>query len=113
MRILYVDGSGNKYIITDAKRKTIEYVPVKPVSSSSGIYDGGKHIKKSLNEAIFSRIHDSIMAALYTLQSHTRDRVMGSGFITVEESGKESSCILKPGAAERLAIETMLKQALE
>jgi hypothetical protein len=112
MKIVYADGSGNTYIITDTKGKAIEYVSVKPAVSSSGIYDGGRYIKKKLSVAVFSRIHDAITTALDNTQAHARDRVMGSGLIAAEEGGKERSCILKPGATERDAIETLLKQVL-
>ncbi|KKL89333.1 hypothetical protein LCGC14_1915730, partial [marine sediment metagenome] len=44
----YLDGSGNQYYIQDDMRKTIEYMPVKPLSSSSGIYDGGKYVKTEI-----------------------------------------------------------------
>ena len=41
----YGDGNGNQYII---EQESIEYNPVKPKFSSSGIYDGGDHVKKKL-----------------------------------------------------------------
>ncbi len=46
----YGDGNGNQYII---EQDSIEYIPVKPKFSSSGIYDGGDHVKTN------SRFKDS------------------------------------------------------
>jgi hypothetical protein len=109
MKIIYADGSGNTYIITDVKGKVIEYLPVKPATSSSGVYDGGKHVKKALSEASYSRICTSIMAALNTPLIHAEHRVMGSGLITIVDKGNERSCILKPAATERGTIELLLK----
>lgn len=43
--INYGDRNGNQYII---EQNSIEYNPVKPKFSSSGIYDGGDHMKKKL-----------------------------------------------------------------
>ena len=39
----YGDGNGNQYFI---EQESIEYKPVKPKFSSSGIYDGGDYLKK-------------------------------------------------------------------
>ena len=39
----YGDGNGNQYVID---QDSIEFKPIKPKFSSSGIYDGGEHVKK-------------------------------------------------------------------
>ena len=44
--LVYSDGSNNSYVISrmSGDAKTIEYHPMKPKMSSSGIYDGGKAV---------------------------------------------------------------------
>ena len=44
----YYDAARSKYILNG---DTIEYIPVKPVESSSGIYDGGQYTKKEIMAA--------------------------------------------------------------
>jgi len=51
--INYVDGNGNQYII---EQDGIEYNPVKPKFSSSGVYDGGNHVKKKITQHQYSEI---------------------------------------------------------
>ncbi len=57
--INYGDGNGNQYII---EQDTIEYNPIKPKFSSSGVYDGGDHIKKKITQQQYTKI-----ASIFTL----------------------------------------------
>ncbi|MFW9877172.1 MAG: hypothetical protein ACFFG0_29125 [Candidatus Thorarchaeota archaeon] len=47
----YLDGNGNEYIINEKSKIIIEYIPVKPIFSSSGLYNGGDYVKKEINKS--------------------------------------------------------------
>ena len=51
--INFGDGNGNQYII---ERDSIEYIPIKPEYSSSGVYNGGEHAKKTINQNHFEKL---------------------------------------------------------
>ncbi len=50
----YGDGNGNQYII---EQDCIEYNPVKPKFSSSGIYDGGDYVRKKNYSTAIQQMH--------------------------------------------------------
>ncbi|MHA2325504.1 MAG: hypothetical protein ACXACB_08890, partial [Promethearchaeota archaeon] len=81
----YADGNNNQYIITSEKKKTIEYIPVKPIHSSSGIYDGGKYVKKEINNLQFEEIMSLLSNAIINKEIHIKDRVKMSGMIIISE----------------------------
>ncbi len=109
----YADGSGNTYEIRDDQGKTLEYIPVKPAFSSSGIYDGGTYVKKEISEGQFAQIRSVLTCALSKTAIHSMNRTMGSGFISIQEAGKLISCNLSPGSPEQVAIESILKNLLQ
>ncbi|GAG85526.1 unnamed protein product [marine sediment metagenome] len=57
----YLDGNGNKYIISN---ELIEYIPVKPFFSSSGVYNGGDYIKKEISEIQYNKLTISLNIAI-------------------------------------------------
>ncbi len=109
----YADGSGNSYVIMEDREKTLEYNPVKPEFSSSGVYDGGIYVKKTITDSQYTQIRSVLRDALQNKLIHIENRVMGSGLITIQESGTTRSCILKPNSLERRAIESLLKIILQ
>jgi hypothetical protein len=90
----YLDGSGNSYIIEDEGKKTIEYVPVKPEYSSSGVYDGGEHIQKEISELQYDEITSIMDEVMRNKASHISSRVKTSGMIVVKEADSEKTCLL-------------------
>ena len=112
MIITYADGCGNSVVISGTRRKVIEYIPVKPETSSSGVYDGGNHVKKEIDDVLFTRIQSSITEAINNSTIQIKNRVMGSGMITMGDRGKVISCILQPGSPEQRKIETLLKDII-
>ncbi|MHA1193437.1 MAG: hypothetical protein ACTSP9_14300 [Promethearchaeota archaeon] len=108
--INYVDGNGNQYII---EQDGIEYNPVKPKFSSSGIYDGGNHVKKKITQHQYNKIALIIKKAIANEASHIKDRVKMSGAITIQEVNAVKSCIISPNSEELNEIEKILKDIIK
>ena len=101
----YGDGNGNQYII---EQDSIEYHPVKPKFSSSGIYDGGDHVKKNITQQQYNKIASIIKEAIANEASHIKNRVKMSGAIAMQEGKVFKSCILNPNSEELIEIEKLL-----
>ena len=112
MIITYADGSGNAFVINGTRQKVIEYTPVKPEFSSSGVYDGGTCMKKEIDEILFMQIRTCVMDAMSNPSIQIKNRVMGSGLIIMKDRGKVISCILQPSSPEQRKIETLLKEII-
>ena len=108
--INYGDGNGNQYII---EQESIEYNPVKPKFSSSGIYDGGDHVKKNITQQQYNKIASIIKEAITNEESHIKNRVKLSGVITMQEGKVVKSCILSPNSEELREIEKILKDTIK
>jgi len=106
----YGDGNGNQYII---EKDSIEYHPVKPKFSSSGIYDGGDHMKKNITQQQYNKIASIIKEAIANKASHIKNRVKLSGAITIQEGKVVKSCILSPNSEELNEIEIILKDTIK
>ncbi len=108
----YLDGSGNSYIIRNEGKKTIEYVPVKPEYSSSGVYDGGEHVKKEISEQQYDEITAIMNETTRNKASHISSRVKTSGMIVVKEADSEKTCLLSAKSKVLLEIEKNLHDIL-
>ncbi|NVM19087.1 MAG: hypothetical protein HWN80_15335 [Candidatus Lokiarchaeota archaeon] len=102
----YLDGNGNKYIISN---ELIEYIPVKPSFSSSGVYNGGDYTKKEISEIQYNKLATSLNVAIKNKKSYIENRVKMSGLIVIQEKDKEKAYILSPGSEEISKIENLLK----
>ena len=107
--INYGDGNGNQYII---EQDTIEYNPIKPKFSSSGIYDGGDYVKKKITQQQYNEIASIFKKAIGNKASHIKNRVKLSGVITMQEGKVVKSCILSPNSEELNEIESILKDTI-
>ena len=105
----YSDGSGNTYLI---KKDSIQYIPVKPHESSSGVYDGGDPVKKEISDESYQQLKKLIESASTKTEIHIKDRMMGSGLIKIDNK-KEKVFILKPNTPEKKEIEDFLKSLIE
>ncbi|TET61649.1 MAG: hypothetical protein E3J52_00735 [Promethearchaeota archaeon] len=105
----YLDGNGNKYIISN---ELIEYIPVKPSFSSSGVYNGGDYIKKEISEIQYNKLATSLNIAIKNKKCHIKNRVKMSGLIVIQEENKEKAYILSPGSEEISKIENLLKNMI-
>lgn len=110
--IIYADGSGNTYII-DFEEKILEYKPVKPLHSSSGVYDGGDYKKQKLSESDCKNIMERINNAVENKAVHIENRVMMSGLIRIQENSNETVYIIKSGSKEQIHIENLLQEILQ
>ena len=104
----YLDGSGNEFVIKKTNKITIEYNPVKPLQSSSGIYDGGEYVKKEISELQYNKIISTLRDAIENRDIYINDRVKGSGMIILKEEDKKNVYILEPGSKEIENIEKSL-----
>lgn len=106
MKYIYADGSGNTYHIT---KDAIEYVPVQPEYSSSGVFSGGEKVKKSITKNEFQEIEGFIKKAVDNKNSHIEKRIMTSGLIEIVNSNSKQVYILAPDCPELQTIEKVLK----
>jgi len=103
----YADGNGNRYTIT---RSALSYIPVKPEESSSGTYSGGSPTSITITSGEFQRISDVLMKAVDNPASHSSNRVMMSGTISMINKSNKKQIILAPGTVELQHIEATLKE---
>ncbi len=107
----YADGSGNVYnIFPDKKGWVLEYKPVQPGFSSSGIYSGGEYVKKKISKSQYKKILSNIDKAVKNTKIHIKERIMTSGLITIQKNKSTKTYIIKPNSTEQLDIERVLKE---
>ena len=112
IKYTYADGSGNSYYI-DSKNMSLEYNPVKPKYSSSGIYNGGEYKLKTITREELKIISDSINNSIQNESVLIENRVKLSGLIKIIKNNKEENFILKPGSQEQINIETVLTEIIK
>jgi hypothetical protein len=105
----YTDGNGNLYTVKD---KTIEYIPVKPGLSSSGIYNGGEYMKKYIKPVEYQRILSLFQKAVSEKSMHGKHRVKMSGVVKIQRNNKVRTVIVLPGSEIQNQIEELLKTIL-
>jgi hypothetical protein len=106
----YSDGSANRYVITQT---TMEYIPVKPEESSTGMYSGGEPKTVSISKEQFDSVAKLFEAAFQNTNTHISERPKMSGLIVSRTNDKSQQAILKPGSEEKKAIESLLKTMLD
>lgn len=104
--ISYSDGNANKYEI---KKRSIEYIPVKPEFSSSGIYDGGNAVKKKITKEEFLNIASMAWEIESANGSKITDRVKGSGKFSINSKEKSVAFIIGPESPQKASFENLLK----
>lgn len=105
----YADGSGNVYRLSSG---TLEYVPVTPERSSSGIYSGGEPQKADVTTEQFGDLKKLFEKAISDTPAHQQDREMMTGLIVVEGKSDTLRIVLKKDSPHRVQIETALKRIL-
>lgn len=106
----YADGSANRYIITAS---SLQYLPIKPEESSTGMYSGGDPANVNLTEAQFKSVQQLLEKAISATGNHITDRIKMSGAVTRTTASDTVTIILKPGVPEQAALESALKQLLK
>ena len=105
----YIDGNGNRYIISN---DLIEYIPVKPSFSSSGVYNGGDYIKKEISEIQYSNLTYILNEAIKNKKSHIKNRIKMSGLVVTHKKNKKKAYILSPDSSDISNIEKELKKII-
>lgn len=105
----YSDGSANRYVITQTN---IEYIPVKPEESSTGMYSGGEPKLVSITNDQFNAIANLFEVAFQNTSAHMADRPKMSGLIVSRTGNTSQQAILKPNSEEKKNIENQLKAML-
>jgi hypothetical protein len=101
----YADGSGNRYVLSNA---TLRYIPVKPEESSTGMYSGGEPFEISLSADQIRELEQVFDNAILAQQSHTQDRAKMTGLIIKSSQTESISVILESNAPEKKALENAL-----
>jgi hypothetical protein len=103
----YYDGSGNMYKI---ENQVLEYSPVSPEKSSSGIYSGGEPFQKKLTKEQYEKIVSLLETAFQSKEEQTNQRMMMTGMVVFKRNNEKNSCILLPEAISKKNIEVFLQQ---
>jgi len=110
VKYVYADGNNNTYII---KNNVLEYKPLTPLESSSGIYSGGQPKTINLSQADYNKIVAVINKAIDDKSMHIDQRIMMSGLINVENKNGKQSYILGARSASKADIEALLNELLD
>ena len=106
----YHDGNGNRYII---KSEIIEYIPVKPPKSSSGIYNGGHYVKKKTSKSQYETLLSLFNQAIKNKACHIKNRVKTSGMIVFQKEKERKRYIINTKSQEKKEIEKILRIIIE
>jgi hypothetical protein len=105
----FFDGSGNRYTISPTE---LNFDPVQPTESSSGVYSGGKPAIIPLKSAQFLTLSDLLEKGIHQTTSHLNDRIKRSGVITKTSQSTSVSVILSPDSPELRVVEDALRAFL-
>jgi hypothetical protein len=106
----YSDSSGNTYKIS---ADSIEYIPMTPEMSSSGMYSGGDPVKKQISKADYNKVKSEINNIVMNTSIQIKDRTKLSGLIIIMEDGKKDVSLLIEKSPEKESLEKMLKKLIE
>lgn len=102
----YADGNANRYILTN---NALEYIPVKPEDSSSGVYSGGTPILIKITPEQHQQIHATILLLIGNTQLHLPNRLKMSGLLW--NRTENFNVIIKPGP-ELSTLDSLLRSTL-
>ena len=105
-----IDGNGNCYKIQTKEKTNIEYNPIKPITSSSGIYDGGHYFKKELTLMQLNEVLKLIEKIVATESYKMDRRIKGSGMIIRDKDGIKETFIIDPKCPELKRLEVYLQE---
>ena len=104
--LTYADGSANRYVITSTH---VNYIPVKPEESSTGMYSGGEPATVAINAQQYAAMIALFEKALSQTDQQIPDRIKTSGLVAVGDK----RVILKPGSPILIQLEVELKKIVE
>lgn len=105
----YSDGNSNLYVLTPSQ---LQYIPVKPENSSSGVYSGGDPKSVTITPEQYTELQALLEKAFSQPSIHMENRVMMSAQIRRINSKEKKQCIIKPRSPEIATIEQALKKVL-
>ncbi|MFX0012496.1 MAG: hypothetical protein ACFE9R_19435 [Candidatus Hermodarchaeota archaeon] len=111
--VQYIDGNGNQFIIKREIKATIEYIPVKPKNSSSGIYNGGNYIKKNLKKSQFLELSALLQQVIQNKDNKIENRTKGSGKIIHFENNQKNVYLIAPKSSNLIKLEAKLHDVCE
>ncbi|TXI69480.1 MAG: hypothetical protein E6Q41_02515 [Cyclobacteriaceae bacterium] len=103
--LTYADGSANRYVISPTQ---LNYLPVKPEESSTGMYSGGEPATVTITAQQYAGLKTLFEKAIAQTDQHMADRIKTSGVVAVGDK----QVILTPGSAIKAEIENKLKELL-
>jgi hypothetical protein len=103
--LTYADGSANRYVITPTQ---LNYIPVKPEESSTGIYSGGEPAMVAISTWQYASIKELFEKALTQTDEQLADRVKTSGLVAIGDK----HVVLKPESLIRIQLEEELKKII-
>jgi len=108
----YIDGNGNKYIIKNEDKLILEYIPIKPELSSSGVYSGGDYIRKEISRQELNKLESIFNQAVNKKEIHIKKRLKMSGMIIIQGINKKKTYIIGPNSKELSEIEKILRSMI-
>jgi hypothetical protein len=100
--VTYHDGSGNGFLFWQEVKggeARFEYTPVKPESSSSGIYSGGSPKQGAMDPKQVKTLWNGLRNLEKDQSLQTTTRSMGTGAFTLKEGITSRECIISNSPA--------------
>ncbi len=109
MTLEYSDGNGNYYKITV---DSIIYAPITKEMSSSGMYDGGEQVEKSITEKDFLAVKNEFDSIFNNQAIHIQHRMKTSGRLAVNKGEINKKQVIIKQSKEQEKLEKVLKSLL-
>ncbi len=106
MTLEYSDGNGNYYKITV---DSIIYVPITKEMSSSGMYNGGEPIEKSIMEKEFTAVKNEFESIFSKKEIHIQHRMKTSGRLAVNKGQDNEKQVIIKHSKEQEKLDKLLK----
>jgi hypothetical protein len=106
----YSDSSANTWKISI---DSVEYIPMTPEMSSSGMYSGGNPVKKQISKSDYNKVKSEINNIVMNISIQIKDRTKLSGVITIIEDQKKDLTILIDKSPEKESLEKLLEKLIE
>ncbi len=98
--LTYHGGSGNGFHARDdGDGASFEYEPVRPETSSSGLYSGGSAKRGALSPAEVASLWEHVHALEADPSLRSEVRAKGTGALTVCEAQRSRELVVQRGAA--------------
>lgn len=105
----YYDAARNKYVL---RGDTLEYTPVKPAESSSGIYDGGNYVKIKISGSDKNNIVFLFIKGKASKKAQTKKNIKPNAFVEIEGANRNENFILKAASSINIELKNLLQQLL-